>query len=535
MVSSGDSLPDPLSDAARTPVDTWLPAAVAAVTVALFALVWRAAASYQAPPPAGITETEEFFFAPTGASPELIFGAALWMLARRWRSLRGAIGASPRPYLGSLVLALGAALWLWAVYVGQLILQIPALSLFLVGGALALGGTTAARRVLTPALFLLLAFPIPSVLLNRIIYPLQLFTASAASAALNLVGIATETSADRIYRGSAVFEVIETCSGLRMFETLLMSAVLYAELFNTSRLRTAILVASVPFLSVLCNEIRVISIVLNPYSHFAAVHSIQGLVMIVVGVLLLAGVDALAGRLLGEREWEPRPRRGRRSSAPYRRGALAFVAAVGLVLAGSRAIVPLWREPAATEPSISQMPAAVDGWNARGADALKQFLGSVRFDEAMHRRYWRGEQQVDLFVGTDRRLDPSRSLLSTKTALPGSGYGIRERWPSDVLGAAGPAEGLIVSDGSQELLVYHWYVGVDSFGDELLRSTLALDRGPLRRPERALVIRVSTPIEPGSGGREGAEARLAAFLSAVDKPLRALYPDAASPPIASSN
>ena len=533
MVSSGDSLRDPRTYVARTAWDTWLPLAVAATSFALLALVWRSATNSQPTLPAGVTETEEFFFAPTGASPELIFGAAAWMLARRWRGLQRALGANPRPFLGSLLLALAAALWLWAVHVAQPLLQIPALSLFLIGAAFAVGGATAAISVATPALFLLLAFPIPSVLLNRIIYPLQLFTASAADAFLNAVGIATATSADRILRGTSVFEVIETCSGLRMFETLLMSAVLYAELFNTSRLRTAILVVSVPFVSVLCNEIRVISIVLNPFSRFAAVHSIQGLVMIVVGVMMLAGVDTLATWWLDERTSSGRRFEGPRSSGLYRRGALAFVLVVGLVLATSRAFVPPWREPAPSEPSVSTVPAELDGWSARGADALKQFLGSVRFDESMHRRYWRGGAQVDLFVGADRRLDPSRSLLSIKTALPGSGYGVRERWRQEVLGE--PAEGLIVADGSEDLLVYHWYVGVDSFSDELLRNVLALDRGPLRRPERALVIRVSTPVEPETGGRQGAEARLAAFLTAADKPLHAIYPNAAPRSVARSN
>ena len=47
-----------------------------------------------------------------------------------------------------------------------------------------------------------------------------------------------------------------------------------------------------------------------------------------------------------------------------------------------------------------------------------------------------------------------------------------------------------------KVLAYHWYVGLDSFGTELVRSALALDRGPWRRDQRALVVRASTGLVP---------------------------------------
>jgi hypothetical protein len=46
-----------------------------------------------------------------------------------------------------------------------------------------------------------------------------------------------------------------------------------------------------------------------------------------------------------------------------------------------------------------------------------------------------------------------------------------------------------------------------------VRSVLALDRGPFRRPGRAIVVRLATPA---SGSLEDAESRLQGFAAAMD-------------------
>lgn len=60
-------------------------------------------------------------------------------------------------------------------------------------------------------------------------------------------------------------------------------------------------------------------------------------------------------------------------------------------------------------------------------------------------------------------------------------------------------------------LVYRWFEGVDAPGVELARSLLSLDRSALRRPGRALVVRLVTPIEKHAGGEASAQARLDRF------------------------
>jgi exosortase len=162
--------------------------------------------------------------------------------------------------------------------------------------------------VLLPAVFLLLATPVPGVLLNAVLYPIQLATVKTTTWLLNTFWLGPVlSSGDRIFRDGAVFEVIESCSGVRTVETILMAAFLYHDLFFRSRLQSTLIIAMAPLIGLIANQIRVVAIVLNPYSKFAAVHSAQGLVMIVAAVLMLAALDAALTKFL-----PPVPRRRRR-------------------------------------------------------------------------------------------------------------------------------------------------------------------------------------------------------------------------------
>ena len=95
-----------------------------------------------------------------------------------------------------------------------------------------------------------------------------------------------------------IFQVIESCAGLRSIETLMMSAVVYAEIFGRRGPHALILVVAAPLLGVLVNLIRVLSLVASPFSNIDPVHTLQGIAMIVVGVLLIAFLDFLLDKLL---------------------------------------------------------------------------------------------------------------------------------------------------------------------------------------------------------------------------------------------
>lgn len=453
-------------------------------------------------------------FSPTGGSPVVIFLGTAWLVARRWGRLRAAVGRPPQRLAGGLLLALASVLCTWAYYVGQAQLLLPALTMAALGSALWLGGLAAARAILLPSLFVLLAVPVPSVLVNQIIYPLQLATAQATAWILQTLGLGPAVAqGDRILRGGAVFEVIESCSGLRSVETIFMASFLYHDLFFRSRLQSTLLILASPLLGILANQIRVLTIVLNPYSRFAAVHTAQGLVMIVLAVLMLAGLDWLLTRLLPEPARTPRRRRAVQPPslglATALAGALAALAAVTLWIRP-------WDPPRVAAAPLSALPAQIEDWQAEGVALDKQFLGSATFSEWVHRRYTKGEDRVDLLLGSDDHLDARINFHSIKTAVPDSGWEI-ERESSVSLASGRTASRLVATSGSERQLVYLWTEGMGSPLEETVRALFALDRGPFHRPGRALLVRLTTIVSPSPAGRVEAEERLAAFAAVVER------------------
>jgi hypothetical protein len=70
----------------------------------------------------------------------------------------------------------------------------------------------------------------------------------------------------------------------------------------------------------------------------------------------------------------------------------------------------------------------------------------------------------------------------------------------------------LLRSGSRRYLVYHWYEGALAWPAEVLRSLLALDRSPWRRPQEIVAIHLAAPVH-GSvpRGRPDAERELLSF------------------------
>jgi exosortase len=475
-------------------------------------------------PPSTLEGAERALFEPTASSPQLVVAATAWLLAARWSRLRAALRSGEHSPLALLLLVPAAALLGWGHYVASPELQLLSLSLLLLGGALWLGGRHAFRAMLLPALFLLFLMPVPVALVNRFMYPLQIATADVTTALMRAVGLDVTSHGDLMFFSGHIFQVIEACSGLRIAETIFMTSFLYVELFWRNRLQSTLLVLASPLVGIAANLVRVATVVLNPYSHIAEVHTAQGLVMIVIAVFALAVLDSLLTRLLGPRVDPPRARpadRGPVALGPV----LALLVLVGSLAAVTFAMRPWQLPPTAPATPLSQLPARLEGWTGKRLELGSEFLGSVSFAEWIHRRYESASGQVDVLLGATPRLDPAVDFLSSKIDLPGAGWVVEDRRTVRVPGVAEDVERLRVRDPrGTRALVYRWFVGVGSPREELARSLLSLDRSPLRRPGRGVVVRLVTPFGRELIGESAAQARLDGFAMHVGSFLAEIDP-----------
>jgi exosortase len=507
-----DAKPQPRSARA-----TALVARLAVVSVA-------AAAAYRellwyAPSKSLSEEVEQLFFLPSQSVAPLIVLLSGWLVYRRAGRLRS-LRSAPAPGLGWSLLGVSALVHLWATLTGAPDLLVPSLGLAGLAVASLWKGRPALRVVLLPVLFLLFAMPLPAPLLNEVVFRLQLATADLTGVFLSLLRIPHHISGDQILGTSQTFSVIESCSGLRSIETLTMVAILMADLFGRRWPHALLLVAAAPPIAFLWNGGRAVTLILNPYSQLATVHNTQGVAMLLGGVVLLFLLDGLIERVARavRRRWPtgatPSARRASVPPAQTRQGSrprLLGVAALLGSLALAAAILPRFE---VLPPEGIQLSSGLGNLVSRPLPTDSVFLGSAGFRDVATLRFERAGQNIDVFIGVGWRQGRARSALSPKTAAPGSGW-ILESESLRVLEPDGRAVSeLVFRSGSQTVLAYHWYEGAAGLANETMRTFLALDASPLRRPRDILAVRAGTRIDgPLSSGLEPARAHLDALYA----------------------
>ena len=241
-----------------------------------------------------------------------IIGYILWIEAPRLRRA---------PQRASLVwggAAIACALFaLWAGTVGaELYVQRISLVLMLAGIVVYFWGFRLLQLIFVPLLLLVLAIPIPSIIFNKIAFPLQLFASRCAVWAMRLFDIPVLRQGNVIElmplgaRETKKLEVVEACSGIRSLMTLVTLAVVFAYfthpknderdggggLFSSlkrySFWRSAIIVVSAVPIAILTNALRVsgTGVLAHYYGTEVAdgfFHSFSGWVVYIAAFLLL--------------------------------------------------------------------------------------------------------------------------------------------------------------------------------------------------------------------------------------------------------
>lgn len=506
----------------------WLPAdasqrrtlGLAALAIVLTALAYGPFLAYR--PITNVSlGVEGWFFEPSDKSPPLVLALVAWLVYRRRRRL-ARLPAQPGAWpLTAALFAVSLSLFVWGVRCRAP--DVLGISLFfqLLAVSHWLGGRPALRVLALPAFVVLFALPIPAPLLNLVVWKLQVGTAEWTGMLLHAIGLPALVSGERIIRADKVFQIIESCSGLRSIETLSMLSVLMVDLFGRHRVHAVLLMLAAVPVAFFINGLRAFSLILVPGSQIETIHMAQGIAMLLGGVLLLYLFDGLLERVLPARA-RTLPRRpplaGSERRDPSAR--LAGIAALSCALLALGLLLPPWRlAPLKLPLPVNEIGFTLGGWQGKDVETDWLFYGMMGYRQAIHRRYTLGRDQVELFVATGARERRSRSLLSPKTALPGTGWMVEDSGRD----AESAHEWRVVRQGSyRRRLVEHWTAGLGSVAAETLRTLLALDDSPLRRDSAPVVVRIATPLGRGPEARRAAERRLSAFASVLQKPLEAL-------------
>jgi exosortase len=221
-----------------------------------------------------------------------------------WRKRDDLSRLSRRPSIWGMSLVLFSIGLLWLGSLGaELFLTRIAIIGVIAGLIVYFLGWQFLRALIFPVVFLLLMIPLPVLVYNEIVFPLQLLASRFATGVLdfcNLFPVVREGNV--LVLPHTRLEVVEACSGIRSLMSLLTLALGYAYLAEKNIWIRAFLAVSMIPLAVISNGFRVVgsafmTYYLGPKAADGFLHSFSGWTIFMTATLLLLALHGLINRI----------------------------------------------------------------------------------------------------------------------------------------------------------------------------------------------------------------------------------------------
>jgi len=186
----------------------------------------------------------------------LIVPLAAYLAWERREEIK-ALPVRPAMVSGFVVLVGSYLVLLGGLLGAELFLSRIAMLGTLLGGILFVLGWRHLKALVFPLAILLLMIPIPSIIFNQIVFPLQLLASRVGESALQAASIPVLREGNVIILANTTLEVAEACSGIRSLVSLLTLAIVYGYFTDKrSGFRLAVALSSIP-VAIAANGLRV--------------------------------------------------------------------------------------------------------------------------------------------------------------------------------------------------------------------------------------------------------------------------------------
>jgi exosortase len=199
-------------------------------------------------------------------------------------------------WAGLILLTIGLLMLITGVLGADLYLSRVSFVLIVAALIWTFAGYRFLARIKWILLLLLLAIPLPALILNQITFPLQLLASKLASAMLSLMNIPVLRDGNVIQLPSMKLEVAEACSGIRSLMSLFTLAIVFGYVQEKEPSKRAfIALASIP-IAVAANAFRIFGTGLcvqywDPDKAQGFFHEFSGWVMFLVSLSCLYSVE----------------------------------------------------------------------------------------------------------------------------------------------------------------------------------------------------------------------------------------------------
>lgn len=168
--------------------------------------------------------------------------------------------------------------------------------IFWIGGFILFFGIRAFRIAAFPLLFLIFLIPIPSLIMEKIIFLLQMGSAEAVYGFFKLTGISFLREGLVFHLPGLSIEVAKQCSGIRSSMALFIMGVILSNVFLQTGWRRIILILSIFPIAIIKNGIRIVTLsslalyVDQSFLTNSMLHRKGGIIFFFIALLLLLAI-----------------------------------------------------------------------------------------------------------------------------------------------------------------------------------------------------------------------------------------------------
>jgi exosortase len=217
----------------------------------------------------------------------------LFALFVLWQDRKKLKLMEPAPsWTGLPIVVVALSMLVVGVLGAELFFSRGSLLVLLAGLIILFQGWSLFRAVLFPWAFLVLMIPIPTLLLQKVTFPLQMLAAKVASVLLPLVRVPVLREGNVIVLPSMPLEVAQACSGIRSLLSLVTLAIIYGFLMDRRKWVRVVLACSAVPIAVAANGFRIFGTGLlvqywDPEKAEGFFHLFSGWLIFVVSLILL--------------------------------------------------------------------------------------------------------------------------------------------------------------------------------------------------------------------------------------------------------
>lgn len=496
--------------------DAWLPVAVSLVILFLYSsVIWNLARQWWS--------DENYSH---GLLVPIVIALIIWQERERLKRQFKA----PEAGFGIAIVLIGISLFLAGTLGAELFTQRLSLAVVIAGTVVYFSGRRILRFLLVPFLLLLLSFPIPQIILNKITFPLQLLATRAAAQGLSIFGISSSRKGnviDLVPIGASApvsLEVVEACSGIRSLVTLITLAVILVYFSRTpvggasneidlpfyknfDFWRGAFLMVLAVPIALITNAARIFFTGFATYLYGSEVleswwHDAFGWLTFLIAFVILLLANSIARKLVANRHVYSLSDQAGRWNHLARTSYARVIVLLAILLTGG--VLINWLQ-IRTETAVERLP--LEEFPVRLGEAFrpssdKRFSPAteevLRASDYVFRDYIDPPRRFNLYIGYYTSQRSGATYHSPQNCLPGSGWIMSEGMNVEIMSPEGRrilANRYIVQNSKSRHIMIYWYQGrgrttASEYWDKLYTVVDSVTRG---RSDGS-IVRIMTPV-----------------------------------------